>query len=264
MLIALAQIASSAVPAENLRLIGEAVTEAAAHGAELVVFPEATQAHFGVDLGAIAEPVDGPWATAVGEIARRAGVTVVVGMFTPAVDGRVHNTLLVSGPDVLASYDKIHVYDAFGYRESDTVEPGAEPVVFTVGDVTVGLATCYDVRFPELFRANADRGAQVTVLPASWGDGPGKAEQWELLVRARALDATSYVVAVDQADPIAAGLELTGSDPRGIGLSRGVAPDGTVGAALEAKPGLGYLEADPDRVAAARRQNPVLANRRLG
>ena len=99
------------------------------------------------------------------------------------------------------SYDKIHLYDAFGFAESDTVAPGSDPVVIEVDGETLGLAICYDIRFPELFRALADRGASTVLLPASWGAGPGKVEQWELLVRARAIDSTTYVLACDQADP---------------------------------------------------------------
>ncbi len=105
------------------------------------------------------------------------------------------------GPGVDAHYDKIHLFDAFGFRESDTVEAGREPVMIMVGDVAVGLTTCYDVRFPGLYTALADRGAQVTCVAASWGAGPGKIDQWRLLTRARALDSTTFVVAAGQADP---------------------------------------------------------------
>src|SRR5580765_3550242 len=98
MKIALAQIVAGADPAANLDLVAERVADAAAAGAELVVFPEATMRAFGHPLRGIAEPLDGPWATAVAELARSAGVTVAVGMFTPGIDGRVRNTLLVTGP----------------------------------------------------------------------------------------------------------------------------------------------------------------------
>ena len=93
--------------------------------------------------------------------------------------------------------------DAFGFRESDTVAPGTEPVTLTVDGVTLGFATCYDVRFPELFRALADRGATAILLPTSWGAGEGKLAQWEVLVRARALDTGCWVLGCGQADPAA-------------------------------------------------------------
>ncbi|NUP38839.1 MAG: acyltransferase, partial [Streptomyces sp.] len=131
----------------------------------------------------------------------------------------------------------------------------------------IGLATCYDVRFPELFRAHADAGAQLSLLPASWGAGPGKREQWELLIRARALDATVWLAAVGQADPAATGtLEAEAADPTaptGIGHSAVVGPDGTVRQRLGATPGLLVAEISSDEVTAVRRKVSVLANRRL-
>src|ERR1700732_5415058 len=129
MRIALAQILSGSDPAANLGLVAEYTRRAADAGARLVVFPEATMCRFGVPLAPIAEPVDAPWADGVRRIAADAGITVVVGMFTPADDGRVHNTLLAVGPagsGTDAHYDKIHLYDAFGFTESTTGAPGRE------------------------------------------------------------------------------------------------------------------------------------------
>src|SRR5882762_10793335 len=144
--IALAQIVSTPEPQHNLELVEEQVRAAAEAGARLVVFPEATMCCFGVPLGPVAEPLDGPWASRVRELADDAGLTVVAGMFTPSADGRVHNTLLATGGGVEASYDKIHLFDAFGFAESDTVAPGSQPVTIEVDGLTVGLATCYDLR----------------------------------------------------------------------------------------------------------------------
>jgi deaminated glutathione amidase len=120
------------------------------------------------------------------------------------------------------------------------------------------------VRFPELFRAHADAGAHLSLLPASWGAGPGKREQWELLIRARALDATVWLAAAGQADPAATGLAPATSAPTGIGHSALIGPDGTVRERLGAGPGLLVGDVDPDEVAAVRRKVSVLANRRLG
>ncbi|MFC7327123.1 carbon-nitrogen hydrolase family protein [Marinactinospora rubrisoli] len=263
MRIALSQIRSTADPGDNLELVREGVAAAAAAGARVAVFPEAAMARFGVNLAERAQPLDGPWAGEVAAIARDAGVVVVAGMFRPAEDGRVHNTLLVTGPGVTAHYDKIHVFDAFGHRESDTVAPGETVVTFDLDGVRLGVATCYDVRFPELFRTLAQRGAVATLLPASWGAGPGKAEQWDLLVRARALDSTSWVLACDQADPAACGETVTGNTPRGIGRSCVVDPTGTVTDRLDAAPGLLVADIDPGRVTDVRAAIPVLANHRL-
>ncbi|MFH8619435.1 carbon-nitrogen hydrolase family protein [Streptomyces sp. NPDC017979] len=263
MRIALSQITSGPDPAANLDLVREQARLAADAGARLIAFPEATMACFGTRLAPLAEPLDGPWATAVRQIAEETGLVVVAGMFTPAADGKVTNTLLATGPGVEASYDKIHLYDAFGFTESATVAAGSSVVTIDLDDVRIGLATCYDVRFPELFRAHADAGAQLTLLPASWGAGEGKREQWELLIRARALDATLWVAAVDQAEPAAPAPDTAAKAPTGIGHSAVVAPDGTVRDRLQAGPGLLVADVDPAEVTSVRRAVPVLANRRL-
>jgi predicted amidohydrolase len=184
-------------------------------------------------------------------------------MFTPADDGRVFNTLLVSGPGVDAAYDKIHLYDAYGFAESDTVAAGEKPLVVQVGGVRVGFTTCYDVRFPGLYTTLADGGASVVCVSASWGAGPGKVEQWQLLTRARALDATTFVLACGQADPATAGITTTGSAPTGVGHSVVVGPTGETLASLGAERGLLVADVDPGAVEAVRRSIPVLANRRF-
>lgn len=266
MRIALAQILSGTDPAKNLQLVREYAGRAADAGARLVVFPEATMCRFGVPLGPVAEPVDGPWADGVRAIAADSGITVIAGMFTPAGDGRVKNTLIAAGPGTPnepdTHYDKIHLYDAFGFTESRTVAPGAEPVVITVDGVGVGLSVCYDIRFPELYTELARRGAQVIAVCASWGSGPGKLEQWTLLARARALDSMSYVVAAGQADP---GDSLTspgsGSGaPTGVGGSLVASPLGEVVASAGAEPQLVVADIDVDAVPKVRESIAVLRN----
>lgn len=261
--IAAVQMISSTDPAENLATVAEQTAAAAERGADLVVFPEATMRCFGRSLSAVAEPLDGLWARGIAAIAERHGVVVAVGMFTPAPGGRVTNTVYLVGPGVEAHYDKIHLFDAFGFAESDTVAPGAEPLVVEIAGVAVGVATCYDVRFPNLFTTLADRGAQVIILPASWGAGPGKLDQWRLLVRARALDSTTYVVAAGQADPASSGVATNGSAPTGIGHSLAAGPTGEVLEELGEAPGLLVVDVDPATVSAARATLPVLANRRI-
>ena len=168
----MAQISSGTDPAENLELVAAATERAAAGGAELVVFPEATMCRFGVSLGPIAAARRAVGRQGAEIAAERVGV--VAGMFTPDGD-RVKNTLLAVTPDgERAGYDKIHLYDAFGFAESRTVAPGAEPVIITVAGCRVGLATCYDIRFPRLFTTLARAGADLIVVPASWGPGRAK------------------------------------------------------------------------------------------
>ncbi|OBI68340.1 carbon-nitrogen hydrolase family protein [Mycobacterium sp. E796] len=265
MRIALAQIQSGSDPATNLELVRENTRRAADAGAVLVAFPEATMCRFGVPLAPIAEPVDGPWANGVRAIATESGIAVIAGMFTPSGDGRVKNTLIVAGPGTPnrpdARYDKIHLYDAFGFAESRTVAPGHEPVVVDVDDVRVGLSICYDIRFPALYTELARRGAQLIVACASWGSGPGKLEQWTLLARARALDSMSYVAAVGQADPGAALTDSGSGAPLGVGGSLVASPLGEVVASAGAEPQLVVADIDVDRVAAARDSIAVLRNR---
>lgn len=262
MRLAVAQIISGADTSANLELIRDYAKQAKAAGAALVVFPEAVMRAFGNPLAEIAEPLDGPWASSVRTMAKELDIAIVAGMFTPGEGGRVRNTLLVTGPDVDTSYDKIHLFDAFGFAESDSVDPGEAPVTFDIEGTTIGLATCYDVRFPALFTANANAGAQVNIVCASWGAGEGKAEQWDLLVRARALDSTTFVVACGQADPATVGIPAGGKAPTGIGHSAVISPMGATVKALGREPGLAIVDIDPTAIAEVRAKLPVLANAR--
>jgi predicted amidohydrolase len=275
--VALAQVVTGREISGNLDLVENLARQAKKGGAELVVFPEATMRAFGNSLLDIAEPLDGPWATRVREIAAELDIAIVAGMFTPGQSGpagsgqagredsnavtKVRNTLLVTGPGVEASYDKIHLFDAFGFAESDTVEAGTGPVTFELGGISFGLATCYDVRFPALFTANADLGAEVNIVCASWGSGPGKVDQWRLLARARAVDTTTYVLACGQGDPVTQGIEAKGSAPTGVGHSAVVSPLGEVIEELDGGTGLLFADLDPAVVKEARTKLPVLANR---
>ncbi|BAX90862.1 carbon-nitrogen hydrolase family protein [Mycobacterium shigaense] len=270
MRIALAQLLSGTDPAANLQLVREYTARAADAGAALVVFPEATMCRFGVPLEPIAEPVDGPWGDGVRRIAADSGVTVIAGMFTPSGDGRVTNTVIAASPGppnqpsdgVWAHYDKIHLYDAFGFTESRTVAPGREPVVITVDGVGIGLTVCYDIRFPALYTELARRGAQLIVVCASWGSGPGKLEQWTLLARARALDSQSYIAAAGQADPgdTLARSGFGSGAPTGVGGSLVASPLGEVIASAGSEPQLVVADIDLDRVAKARESIAVLRN----
>ncbi|MGO4193184.1 carbon-nitrogen hydrolase family protein [Arthrobacter sp. YAF17] len=264
MRIALAQIITGRDLAENLALVADYAARAKAGGAELVVFPEATMRAFGNSLLDIAEPLDGPWASRLRAIAADQDIVIVAGMFTPGAGGdggKVRNTLLVTGRGIETSYDKIHLFDAFGFAESDTVDAGTSPVTFEFDGVTFGLATCYDIRFPALFTENADRGAEVNIVCASWGSGPGKADQWKLLARARAADSTTLVLACGQGDPASQGIEPKGAAPTGVGHSVVVSPFGEVLEELDGAPGLLFADLDPAVVKEARTKLPVLANR---
>jgi len=256
--LALVQAAAGLEPAANR----DALTRLSAErtgDAELVVFPEAFARDFGAagsDVSPFAEPADGPFGAALAEAAAARGTTIVAGMFERSPDPeRPYNTLLVRGA-ADASYRKVHLYDSFGYRESDRLTAGPiEPVVVEVGGWQVGLMTCYDLRFPELARALVDRGAELIVVPAAWVAGPRKVHHWRTLVTARAIENTVYVAAVGQ------------PAPRYCGHSLLVDPFGEVVA--EAGPGTPeapeVLAAVAERAVLdeARRVNPSLSNRRL-
>ncbi|WP_426243145.1 carbon-nitrogen hydrolase family protein [Nocardioides sp. LHG3406-4] len=248
--VALVQEASTLDPDHNRGRISELTPP----DADLVVFPEAFQRDFGEpggDLAPYAETLDGAFATEVAAVAGERATTIVAGMFEPGPDrARPFNTLVVRG-GAEASYRKIHLYDSFGYRESDRLSAGPlEPVTFELGGFTIGLMTCYDLRFPELARALVDAGADVLVVPAAWVAGDRKVDHWRTLARARAIENTVYVVACGQ------------PAPRYSGHSTIVGPLGDVVAEAgpDAEVVRGVLEASA--IVEARRTNPSLANRR--
>ena len=264
MRIAVAQFTAGTEPAANLELVLAQIGRAAASGAQLVVFPEAMSCSFARARIEAAEALDGPWANAVRQAAADAGVTVIVGIFTPGGNGKVRNTLLVTGPDLDAHYDKLHLFDAYGYLESDQIEPGDAVVTVSIAGVVCGLSTCYDIRFPELYKQLAASGAELIVVPASWAPGERKVEQWRSLAVARALDSTSFVVAVDQAEPPSdPDAETGGRRPTGVGHSLVVDPLGEILLELDAEPRLVTIDLDLDVVRAARNALPVLANSRF-
>ena len=270
MRIALVQTATGSDKMENFAHLAPLVRDAAKQGATLIVLPEASSQAFEQGrLDTQAEELDGPFATGMRELADELGVTIVAGMFRPADtvehDGktinRVHNTALITGGGVHTGYDKIHTYDAFNYRESDTVRPGSELVTFDHQGVTVGVATCFDIRFPEQFQALADRSAQVVVVPTSWADGPGKVEQWRTLTAARALDAGVFIAAAGQARPDHATKAGEASGPTGAGHSVVVSPTGVRLAEAGYGPETLIVEIDPEQAAQARKQLPLAAMR---
>ena len=249
--VALVQEASGLEPEANRRRLAELTPE----GVDLVVFPEAFARDFGEagsDVSPYAEPLGGGFDREVTRVAQERATTVVAGMFESAPDPeRPYNTLLVRGA-VGAEYRKVHLYDSFGYRESDRLTAGpVEPLVVDLAGWRVGLMTCYDLRFPELARALVDRGAEVLVVPAAWVAGPRKVDHWRTLVRARAIENTVFVVAAGQPGPRYSGHSLV-ADPLGDVLA-------------EAQDGPALLTATLERSALdeARATNPSLANRRL-
>ncbi|MCD0450878.1 carbon-nitrogen hydrolase family protein [Actinocorallia sp. API 0066] len=257
---ALCQIDVTDDPAANLANVRAALAEA--EGADLAVFPEATLIRFGNSLKPVAEPLDGPFVTALRAEAAAHGTAIVAGTFEPSGDGRVHNTVVAIDATgaLVGSYRKIHLFDAFAYKESKNVAAGDEPVVVELAGARIGLITCYDVRFPELARALVDRGAQMLVITAAWAQGPFKEEHWTTLVRARAIENTLWTLAVDRAP------DLT-DPPRGartgVGRSLAVDPMGTVTADLGPFPAVRTVPVDLSLTTRVRAVLPSLDHRRL-
>lgn len=261
--VAVAQFAPGDDEAANLDSIRRLAEDAASRGALLVVFPEYSS-YFTPGLGEDwldhAQTLHGPFVRALAEIAAELGIHLVAGFLelVPGETERVANTVVAvdASGEVVARYRKMHLYDAFGMRESDRIVAGpvwaedAAPV-FPFGGFTVGLQTCYDVRFPEVTRRLVDAGADLVVLPSEWVRGPLKEHHWRTLVTARAIENTVYVAAADHAPPVGAGNSMV-VDPMGVELV-------TVGESTD----VGVAWISPQRVAEVRHTNPALKLRRL-
>jgi predicted amidohydrolase len=261
--VAVLQMSSGEDKAANVETALRLIDEAAATGARLVVLPE-IWTFLGGDEGnrANAEPIPGPVTSALASKAKQHGIYLHGGSILEKRDGepKLFNTTVVFDPngEVVAQYSKIHLFDVVldgvaAYQESNTVQRGEEIVTFDMDGTTVGLAICYDLRFPELFRILRLRGADVIVLPAAFTMTTGK-DHWEVLIRARAIENQVYMVSCGQFGPDASGKWCYGrslvADPWGTVL--GTAPDREY--VLKATVDLDYLQK-------VRRQVPSVENR---
>jgi len=258
------QLNAGPVKADNLVRAEQLVAEAAATGADLVVLPEKWNAYGSAEtMQAAAEPLDGgETVAAMADWARRHAISIVGGSITEARAGRdkSSNTSVVFDPsgEIVAVYRKIHLFDVevggLVYRESDAEEPGDETVVSEVEGWPVGLTVCYDLRYPELYRALAVAGAEILTVPAAFTLSTGR-DHWELLLRARAVENQCFVVAANQWGRAEGGKESYGRslivDPWGVVLAQAPDEDCVVTAEL-----------DRARLREIRRTLPSLANRR--
>jgi deaminated glutathione amidase len=258
------QLTATPDKARNLETADRLVRRAAADGARLVVLPEKwSLLGRGADLRDGAEPIDGPAVTWALGAARELGIDLVAGSVAERVNGeaKLRNTSLHIGPDgeVKAVYRKVHMFDVevegTVYRESDHEAPGEDVVLSATADgVELGLTVCYDVRFPELYRILAVRGARIVTIPAAF-TVPTTRDHWEVLVRARAIEDQCFVIAANQVGEHVEGLRSGGRsmivDPWGLVLAQAADSETVITADL-----------DLDAQAAIRTRLPSLANRR--
>lgn len=271
MRVAAVQLNSTADFDGNLESADRLTRAAAADGAQLVVLPEKWSAlGRGEDLVAGAQAIDGPaisWARAA---ARELGIDLVAGSFSERESNPAHpksllrNTSVHVGPDgeLRATYRKVHMFDVVVegtvYRESEHEQPGEELVVSPTADgVELGLSICYDIRFPELYRILAIRGARVFTVPAAF-TVPTTRDHWEILLRARAIEDQAFVVAANQIGEHDCGPPAL----RSGGRSMIVDPWGIVLAHAPDRECHIVADLDLDAQARIRRELPALANRR--
>ena len=260
--VALVQLDASGDVEANIERAAELANEAAAR-ARFVALPEYLQ-YRGSDDGyrASARPIPGPHTNPFGEVAKRQSAWILVGS-TAETSGdaqRPYNTSTLIAPDgtIAATYRKLHLFDvavADGPTDTESarVSPGDRIVTTVVDETVVGLSICYDLRFPELYRALALAGAEILTVPSNFTERTGR-DHWEVLLRARAIENGAYVLAPSQ----------IGGPPGSpaYGRSMVIDPWGTVIAQAPDAVGITYAELDLERVASVRRQIPVLANHR--
>ncbi|KIP51788.1 nitrilase-related carbon-nitrogen hydrolase [Leucobacter komagatae] len=268
MKIAAIQLTPTTDPSANIDAMRVRAAEAAALGAKVMVFPEQTMVLLqSVTVDGLNEIAADWWerfAAVTAELAVTHDAVVVAAGFEPSPEGLPFNTVIAVDRDgsELARYRKLHLYEAFAQSESAHTRAGeALPPVFDVerdGELLrLGLANCYDLRFPELFRSLVDRGANALILVAAWASGPGKEDHWSLLTRARALENVCWLVAS----------AAVGGGSRNVattGLSRIIDPLGeVVAAAGPREESIVIADVVPGAVDRAREVLPAIANRRL-
>jgi deaminated glutathione amidase len=266
MKIAAIQMRSGLDPEANLAALEPLLTEAAAQGVDYALTPEVTMIfpENRDQLRSVAAPFEGhPQLAKVGELAKRLGIHVHIGSLPiPLEDGRFANRSVLFAPtgEQIATYDKIHLFDADiaglnAYRESATYKGGEDAVTAPLDPFTLGFSICYDMRFPKLYNTLANAGANLIAVPAAFTVPTGQAH-WHVLLRARAIETGSYVIAAAQG-----GTHANGRSTYGHSLI--IDPWGKVIAELDHdEPGVLVAEIDPQAVVEARQRIPALANAR--
>lgn len=256
MRVAAGQFAVTADWRVNARTCVALMNQAAGQGVSLLVLPEALLARDDSDPDLSvksAQEIDGGFLQLLRDESRNYGLTTVLTLHVPSGEGRATNTLVaIRQGEVIAQYQKLHLYDAFAMQESRLVDAGQQiPPLIDIDGVRVGLMTCYDLRFPELALTLALNGAEVLVLPTAWVKGPMKEYHWATLLAARALDTTCYIVAAGECGT------------RNIGQSRIIDPMGTIMAEAGDEPQMITADISTASLRQIRERLPVLKNRRF-
>lgn len=257
--IAVVQFKASTDKAENLERILGFIKYAADRGARLCAFPEfmmfyTTSKQSPRQLASLAETISGDFVSTIARAARQNRIQVVGTLYEKSKRrDRVFDTsfFITRSGKLAASYRKIHLYDALGFRESNKLAPGsriAHPIKTSVGKM--GMLICYDLRFPEMSRTLASSGSEILAVPSAWVKGKGKEEHWITINKTRAIENGCYVIAPDQVGNIYCGRSLV------------VDPYGKVLLDMKKKEGVGFAEIESDKVRQTRRLLPLLQNRR--
>jgi len=253
------QMRSSEDKQDNLKKSVDYIAEAAGKGAQMVCFPEFQMAfspgsQSAAELAAMAETVKGNFVLTLAAAAKKNRIRVIAAIYEKSgKKDRVYDTAMMinTSGKVTSTYRKLHLYNALGFKESAKLTPGKN--VFRpakMGAGSIGLLICYDLRFPELSRILTVRGANVLVAPSAWVAGEMKEEHWQTMVKARAIENGSYVIAPDQVGNIYCGRSMM------------VDPFGVVLVDMGQREGIEVVDIDRSRVQTVRKSLPLLKNRR--
>lgn len=259
MKVALVQFKAHTDKNYNLKKIVQYISNAAKKGAELCAFPEymmfyTTSDQSAKQLAEQAEPINGNFVQQIAMAAKKNRIQVIGTIYeSTKKKNRVYDTafLINKSGKVISTYQKIHLYDALGFKESNKLAPGhtiTAPVKTTLGKI--GMLICYDLRFPEMSRTLASSGSEILVVPSAWVQGPNKEEHWITLNKTRAIENGCYVIAPGHLGNIYCGRSLV------------VDPYGKILLDMKHKSGIGIVNISLDLVKKTRLSLPLLKNRR--
>jgi len=239
-------------PEKTLQKIEPYIYHAARSGADIICFPEQFTTGWDPESRDYAQDESGQIVSTLQRLAHNASIAIL-GSFRERSGNGIKNTAIAIGKEgnILTTYSKIHLFSHS--HENDYYEPGSSFGLFTIGEIKFGIAICYDLRFPELFRLYEERGAHAVVVPAAWP--ADRIRHWELFIRARAAENQMYVT----------GINTTGTTPVDMysGHSMTADPSGNIIQRCGNAEELGFIDLDPEQVLSARKEFPLLKDRKV-